>query len=96
MYTSPIITFGAGLAKDIGFTRDNFDSGIIWNLLPDCLFFASLYPKNHDAVQLLLTQLEKLGLTGVFNCPNKITEFVLQKNFYRKKVQPTGCEHWIK
>ena len=96
MYTNPIVKFGSGLARDIGLTPERFRASIVWNVLPKELFFATLIPNTYEDVQYLLDRLDAMGLPGTFNCPDKITEFVLQKNFYKKHILPTGCEVWSK
>lgn len=96
MYVNPIVGFNCGLARDIGLTRERFSAAIVWNVLPKELFFAQLIPNTYDDMQFLLDRLTAMELPAVFNCPTKIAEFVLQKNFYRKKTLPTGCEVWVK
>ena len=96
MYVNPLVAFGTGLAKDIGLTRERFDAAIVWNVLPKELFFATLVPNSYDDMQYLLDRLTAMEIPAVFNCPTKIAEFVLQKNFYKKKTLPTGCEVWLK
>lgn len=96
MYVNPLVQFGCGLAKDIGLTKERFETAIVWNVLPKELFFATLIPKTHEAMQYLLDRLAAMEIPAAFNCPNKVAEFVLQKNFYRKKTLPTGCEIWLK
>lgn len=96
MYVNPVVSFGCGMARDIELTRERFQTAIVWNLLPKELFFATLVPNSYEDVQVLLDKLDAMGLPAVFNCPDKTTEFVLQKNFYRKKTLQAGCEVWTK
>lgn len=96
MYVNPLVGFGTGLAKDIGLTRERFRAAIVWNVLPKELFFALLIPNSYDDMQYLLDRLTAMDIPAVFNCPNKTAEFVLQKNFYRKKKLQAGCEVWTK
>lgn len=96
MYVEPVVQFGCGLAKDIGLTRERFQTAIVWNVLPKELFFALLIPNSYEDMQFLLDRLTAMDIPAVFNCPNKTAEFVLQKNFYRKKTLQAGCEVWTK
>ena len=96
MYVEPLVKFGTGLAKDIGLTRERFSTAIVWNVLPKELFFATLIPNSYDDMQYLLDRLTAMEIPAVFNCPNKTAEFVLQKNFYKKKILPTNEFVWTK
>lgn len=87
-----LIRLNSELGKRIGLTSANFETAIVWDCRPKCLYFTLLIP-NHPQetnVRMLFEQLQKIHTPVMFVCPTTIVAKTAKEFNYEVGIEPCG------
>lgn len=68
-YNKEILNKDSPTAKDIGFTSDAFNSGIIWKRLPQGFYISYLDPKTPEGLKQMLDKILSKGFLIRYTTP---------------------------
>lgn len=86
----PMLQLGSELSKTIGFTKDNFEAGIIYNLLPRGIYISLLIPVYPEAVDQMFSLIDQKKLLFRYTAPQPEVEHKLIARGYYRAIDVAG------
>ena len=86
----PMLQLGSELSKVIGFTKDNFETGIIYNLLPRGIYITLLIPVCSEAVDQMFNLIDQKKMLFRYTAPQPEIAHKLDARGYYRAVDVAG------
>lgn len=89
-----LIRLDSELGKRIGLTRANFQTVIVWDCRPKCLYFTLLIPKNPEEqiIRELFNVLDKIHTPCCFSAPRPLVKKIAIEHGYEYGCEPCGTD----
>lgn len=88
-----MITIGSDVGVKLGLVADLFESAIVWDARPQCIYFTCLYPqqgREKEALETLLERLNKISTPAEFTAPSDMLLELAKQYYYDYYVDPAG------